>query len=164
MLQRVNELFPPAINLDIAAVTRHLASRGVRSPAPIRATGGALWIEHDGNWRALDWVDGVSLQTARSASDVREAGRILGEFHASLEDFGHEFQCVRSDPHEPARHAAALTESVERKRHHAACDRVAPVAQAILDAGSAMPALIKGPARVVHGEQPGPVVHVVGEG
>src|SRR4029079_11597675 len=52
VLQRVNPIFSAAVNEDIAAVTEHLAAKGVMTPRLVAARSGALWIEHRGAvWR-----------------------------------------------------------------------------------------------------------------
>src|SRR5262245_36145169 len=59
VLQRVNPIFSPAVNEDIAAVTEHLAAKGVLTPRLVPTRSGALWAEHGGAvWRVLTWIDG----------------------------------------------------------------------------------------------------------
>ena len=41
VLQRVNSIFPPAVNDDIAVVTRHLAARGLSTPTLLPTTDGS---------------------------------------------------------------------------------------------------------------------------
>ena len=61
VLQRVNPIFPPAVNLDIAAVTEHLARKGAVTPRLVPTQAGALWLEHEGAvWRVLTRIAGVS--------------------------------------------------------------------------------------------------------
>src|SRR5690348_10388250 len=54
VIQRLHPVFGPEVNLDIDAVTRHLAARGLDTPRVVPAADGALWTVHDGaTWRAL---------------------------------------------------------------------------------------------------------------
>ncbi|MEI8257961.1 MAG: hypothetical protein WCJ30_19975, partial [Deltaproteobacteria bacterium] len=40
------------------AVTRHLEGHGLDTPRVVPTASGALWLEEDGIWRALTWLDG----------------------------------------------------------------------------------------------------------
>src|SRR5262245_56105228 len=78
VLQRVSSIFPPTVNEDIAAVTEHLAAKGVLTPRLVPTRGGALWLEHGGEvWRVLTFVDGVSRDAVESPAQARAAGRVL---------------------------------------------------------------------------------------
>ena len=59
VLQRVNPIFSPEINIDIAAVTEHLAARGLVTPRLVPTRDGALWFERDGVWRVLTRIHGI---------------------------------------------------------------------------------------------------------
>ncbi|MGE5185362.1 MAG: phosphotransferase [Acidobacteriota bacterium] len=61
-LQRLHSIWAPEVNLDLDAVTAHVAARGLDTPRLIRARGDRAWVEHDGRvWRALTWIDGSSV-------------------------------------------------------------------------------------------------------
>src|SRR5690606_35055559 len=88
VLQRVNAIFPPAVNADIDAVTRHLEARGMTTPRLVPTRSGALWLEHGGFvWRVLTAIDGVSRDALETAEQACEAGRILASFHRAVADF-----------------------------------------------------------------------------
>ena len=59
-LQRLHPVFGAEVNLDLDAVTTHVAARGHGDAALApHARDGAPWVEHDGHvWRALTWVEG----------------------------------------------------------------------------------------------------------
>src|SRR5688500_13761880 len=80
VLQRVNPIFSAEVNIDIAAVTEHLASKGVLTPRLVPTRDGALWLEHEGVWRTLTRIDGVCLDALEAPSQARAAGRIVAEF------------------------------------------------------------------------------------
>ncbi len=74
VLQRVNPIFSPEVNVDIAAVTEHLGKKGLLTPRLVPTRGGALWLEHEGVWRVLTRIDGVchdALETARASARGR---------------------------------------------------------------------------------------------
>jgi hypothetical protein len=65
VLQRLNPIFPATVNVDIAAVTEHLARKGLLTPRLVPSLDGALWFEHEGAvWRVLTRIDGAALACA----------------------------------------------------------------------------------------------------
>ncbi len=153
ILQRVSPIFPPAVNIDIDAITRHLAARDLTTPVLLSAADGRNWAEvGDDVWRLLSFVDGHSTETIAQRAEATEAGRLLGRFHSALDDLDHEFQSVRSDPHDTARHLRGLDEALGTHRTHPSHDAVARVAASIFDAADAVALIPAGPARVVHGD------------
>ena len=82
VLQRVNPIFPPEVNVDIEAVTRHLSAKGIETPTLVPSRFGKLWLEHGGDvWRVLTRIDGTTRDALESPAQAREAGRVLAEFH-----------------------------------------------------------------------------------
>jgi Ser/Thr protein kinase RdoA (MazF antagonist) len=78
VLQRVNPIFSPAVNEDIAAVTEHLAAKGVLTPRLVAARSGALWVEHAGAvWRVLTFIDGENRDAVASPAQAGAAGAVL---------------------------------------------------------------------------------------
>src|SRR5689334_23103133 len=109
VLQRVNAIFPPTVNLDIAAVTEHLARKGVVTPRLVTTQGGALWLEHAGAvWRVLTRIEGVCRDALESPAQAREAGRALAEFHRAVSDLDYTFQNARLGVHDTPRHLQNL--------------------------------------------------------
>lgn len=152
-LQWVNPIFDPAIHLDIQAVTSRLAAAGLVTPRLVPA-GERLWIEAAGGgvWRLMTWVAGEMLLRADGPARCREAGRLLGSFHRALWDLDHEFCQARIGVHDTARHLAALEQATGAHRTHHLHHRIAPVADAILEAASSLAPLGGLPGRVVHGD------------
>ena len=48
VLQQLHPVSAPTVNLDLEAVTSHLAARGLVTPRLIRTLDGHAWVEHDG--------------------------------------------------------------------------------------------------------------------
>jgi len=152
VLQRLHSIFPPEVNEDIEAVTRHLAARGQVTPRLLRTASGALWVQSEGVWRALSWVEGVGLDRLERPAQAREAGRALAAFHRAVGDLRHEFRSRRLGVHDTARHLAALRGALAAHRGHRRFAAVEPLALEILDAGDALAPLPPLPARIVHGD------------
>jgi Ser/Thr protein kinase RdoA (MazF antagonist) len=153
VLQRLHAIFPPEVNDDIDAVTRHLAARGLVTPRIIPAVDGRNWATHDGGtWRALTWVDGVGLDRLATPAQAREAGAVLARFHRAVGDFGHEFRSRRPGVHDTPRHLANLRRALEAHAGHRRYAEVAPLGREILATAAALEPLPAVAGRVVHGD------------
>jgi Ser/Thr protein kinase RdoA (MazF antagonist) len=153
VLQRVNPIFPPEINADIDAVTRHLAAHGLPTPRVVPTRHGDLWLTHAGfTWRALTAVEGVTRDALESERQAEEAGRALAAFHRAVSDLDRRFANTRLGVHDTARHLRNLEAALTRFSHHEAYSLVAPLAADVLAAGRALPPLPSAPDRIVHGD------------
>lgn len=111
VLQQMHPVFRGEVNLDIAAVGRHLAATGsnVRIPDVLPTRAGALWLDHEARpWRALGWLPGETLHAVSHPSVVRSAGALVGRFHRALEGFAHAYAFRRTGVHDTPRHLAHL--------------------------------------------------------
>jgi Ser/Thr protein kinase RdoA (MazF antagonist) len=89
VLQRINRSVfadPEAVSSNILAVHRHLGSGLVPDPVPAPDGG---WLLRDGEevWRAAHRVRSANPCTALTPESARQAGDLLGRFHAGLADF-----------------------------------------------------------------------------
>ena len=154
VLQRVHPVFAPEVHLDIAAVTEHLAAKGITTPR-LRATlDGRPWAELDDGtvWRLMTRLPGHTFDAVASPAQARLAAGALGRFHRGLADLEHEFVARRAGVHDTARHLAAMRAAVAGHRGHRLRPGVERLAEA-LEAGVAdLPALEAGPERVAHGD------------
>jgi Ser/Thr protein kinase RdoA (MazF antagonist) len=112
VLQRLHPVFGAQVHVDIEAVTAHLAARGVTTPRLIHSVDDRLWVE-DGSgpslrvWRALSYIDGVTLHHTSDPVRLASAAALLGQFHRALLDLQHRF--VHERPlHDTQRHLAKL--------------------------------------------------------
>ncbi|WKZ11986.1 MAG: phosphotransferase [Gammaproteobacteria bacterium] len=153
VLQRLHPVFPPQVNEDIDAVTKHLQAAGLVTPRLMATRTGDLWVTHEGAvWRALTWVDGIGLDRLRDTEQAREAGRILAVFHRAVSGLRHEFRSVRPGVHDTARHLANLRAALETHRDHPRFATIAALAGQVLEAADGLEPLPTLPARVVHGD------------
>lgn len=153
VLQRVSPIFPPEVNEDIEAVTRHLAGLGIVTPVLKRTRDGLLHFESEGAvWRCLTRVPGETRERIAGDDEAREAGRILGVFHSALASFETPLRNRRPGVHDLERHLANLRVAIE---HHAGHRAAAPVTAVAAEIGAAASALDPLPAtrpRLVHGD------------
>jgi len=153
VLQRLNPVFRPEVNLDLQAVSQHLGARGLLCPAVVPAADGALWARvGPDTWRALTYVEGVSHDALGTPDQARAAGALLARFHGALLDFHEEFRNPRLGVHDTQRHLARLREALAAHREHAELPRVEPLAEAIFALAAGLPTMEHLPDRVVHGD------------
>lgn len=153
VLQRVNPIFPVEVNVDIAAVTAHLAAKGLLTPRLVPAGNGSLWIEHEGAvWRVLTRIDGVCRDALESAAQGRSAGRLVAEFHRAVSDLDHAFRNRRPGVHDTSRHLNALRSALAEHGTHRHFEAIAPLAERVLALAEGLPPLPAGGDRVVHGD------------
>jgi Ser/Thr protein kinase RdoA (MazF antagonist) len=153
VLQRVHPVFSPEIHHNIAAVTEHLAAKGVATPRLIPTREGMRWVEREGAvWRLMTRLPGVSRDTVDGDVQARAAGAALGRFHAALLDLEHDFVGLRSGVHDTDRHLADLRDCVARHGDHRLHAAVAPLADEIAAAVAVLPTFDGVPDRIVHGD------------
>ncbi|MCK6371232.1 MAG: phosphotransferase [Gammaproteobacteria bacterium] len=153
VLQRLHPIFPPEVNEDIDAVTRHLEAQGLVTPRLLRTRAGALWVEHaKETWRALTWIEGVGLERLGNRDQAREAGDALGRFHRAVSGLRHEFRNTRPGVHDTALHLANLRKALETRRDHPRYAVVEAQARRVFAAARELKALPQLAPRVVHGD------------
>ena len=153
VLQRVNAMFPAAVNRDIDVLTRHLEAKGLVTCRLVPANSGALWVEHENTvWRLLSHVNGVSRDALTSAEQAREAGMVLGRFHRAVSDLDHQFANLRLGIHDTAHHLRFLEETLMNRTDHAEYAAVSRLGRQILNIANSLPVLPEVRDRVVHGD------------
>lgn len=173
-LQRLAPIFGREVHQDIAAVTAHIARRGLVTPALVPTDQGDLDVllgfedpseaggttrdvssepgAPDEVWRLLTWIEGVCRHRLEGPKTAQAAGRLLGRFHAALADFEAPFAHARFGVHDTERHIAGLRDALELGRAHPQHREIASLGEAIIRAYEALPALPRLEERVVHGD------------
>jgi Ser/Thr protein kinase RdoA (MazF antagonist) len=150
VLQRLHPVFGPAVNLDLEAVTAHLAAHGLVTPRLVRTRDGRAWVEDDGRpWRALTWVDGETVHRVPDPAWAEAAGELVGRFHRAVADLHHDYAFARTGVHDTAAHLARLADEARR---HADDAEGAALAHDILAAAARLPPLPALPRRHCHGD------------
>jgi Ser/Thr protein kinase RdoA (MazF antagonist) len=154
VLQRLHTVFAPTVNLDIAAITEHLAARGLVTPRVVPTHDGALWvIDGEGfTWRMLSWLDGRTIHVIERAEQARSAAALVAHFHGALRDLQHTFHFSRPGAHDTPQHLARLESALVEHARHASFASIAPVAEGILLHARALSPLPSEPRRIVHGD------------
>ncbi len=152
ILQCLNPLFDPKVHLDIEAITTHLASKGVPTPRLVRTRDGDLWLEREGVWRVLTFLDGRVVARVDSPAIARAAGGLVARFHGALSDLEHPFHFTRPGVHDMAAHRARLVAALGAHPGHPLFDAVAPVADDLLSATEGLSEFKSHPLRIAHGD------------
>jgi Ser/Thr protein kinase RdoA (MazF antagonist) len=108
VVQRLHPVFGAEVNLDLEAVTRHLAARGMTTPTLIRTRDGEAWFERGGVWRALTWIDGASVHAVPEPRWAEAGGELVGRFHRAVADLDHRYHFARAGVHDTAAHLGRL--------------------------------------------------------
>ncbi|MEJ7599785.1 MAG: phosphotransferase [Kofleriaceae bacterium] len=149
VLQQLHPVFGAAVNLDLEAVTAHLAARGLVTPRLVRTRDGAPWIEDAGTiWRALDWVDGITVHAVPDPSWAMAAGELVGRFHRAVADLHHTYAFARAGVHDTAAHLARLHALVEAGGD----DEAVELGREVLATVPGLPVIPDLPRRHCHGD------------
>jgi Ser/Thr protein kinase RdoA (MazF antagonist) len=153
VLQRVNPIFGFAVHDDIEAITAHLAAKGMETTRLVRTPEGALAVDlgAEGVWRILTYVPGQSTSVVAPAL-CREAGRLVGRFHAALADLSHRFRFSRPGAHDLAAHLQRLRGAAALAEAEGAPPGFAELRAEILARCEELPGQVAGPARICHGD------------
>ena len=150
VVQRLHPIFGAQVNLDIEAVTAHLAAHGLTTPRLIRTVDGRAWHEHDGRvWRALTWVDGETVHRVPSPEWAAAGGVLVGRFHRAVADLRHDYAFARAGVHDTAAHLGKLAQHVEAAGGDA---EGVDLGREILAVARALPELPVTPRRHCHGD------------
>ena len=160
VVQRLHAIFGPQVNLDLDAITGHLARVGLLTPRLVRTRAGHPWVELEGQvWRALSHIEGTTVHRIEQPATAHAAGELVGRFHRAVADLSHEYAFARSGVHDTKAHLAALAAECDRPENQSldaeARDLVARARELgaeILDAASQRPSLSGLPLRHCHGD------------
>ncbi len=153
VLQRLHPIFAPEVNLDLDAITTHLATRGQLTPRLVRTRAGATHVlDAEGRpWRALTYVEGRCVSEIRTTSLARAAGALAGRFTRATLDLDHRFAFTRSGVHDTAAHLDRLARALALPSTDETAEAL-EIAGEILAFARDLPRLDHLPTRIVHGD------------
>ncbi len=149
VVQRVHPIFGAQVNLDIDAVTEHLARHGLVTPRLIRTREGRAWHDCAGHvWRALSWVSGTTVHTVPDPAWAEAGGALVGAFHRAVVDLSHDYAFARAGVHDTPAYVARLADHVAGGGD----PENVGLGREILEAMAALPAMPEVPRRHCHGD------------
>jgi len=149
VIQRLHPIFGAQVNLDLEAVTAHLAAHGLVTPRLLRTRDDRAWVEHDAAvWRALSWVEGTTVHRVPDPSWAEAGGALVGRFHRAVADLRHDYAFARAGVHDTAAHLARLASHASDRSDPEAAD----LGTEILAAAALLPAMPETPRRHCHGD------------
>ena len=149
VIQRLHPVFGAEVNLDIEAVTAHLAAHGLTTPRLLRTRDGRAWHEHQGRvWRALSWIDGTTVPAVPDPDWAEAGGVLVGQFHRATADLSHDYAFARTGVHDTAAHLARLADHVAAGGDA----RAVALGREILGAVHGLPVMPDVPRRHCHGD------------
>ena len=153
VLQWLNPIFAPEVNLEIAAVTERLASRGCITPRllPTRS-GQAFQPDGDASWRLQTFIPGRTLHRVASPALAYAAGRGVGTFHAALDGWERVRVAPRRDIHDTAMRMAELEAALDAADGHPLEVPARALGRQILDAWASWDGRLDLPERTCHGD------------
>lgn len=154
VLQRVSEVFSPAIHENIDVVSRHLAARGVPCPRLLPTRAGALFaaLGEAGRWRLMPHLGGVSFDALQSPAQARSAATLVGRFHAALDDFDAPLAPMGIPFRDTPRYLAQLERAQSDRAGHRLAREVSAVAAAVRAGLDRLGPPPEAPERVIHGD------------
>jgi Ser/Thr protein kinase RdoA (MazF antagonist) len=151
VLQRLHPIFQAEVNLDIDAVTRHLAGHGLTTPRIHKTKQGELFTNVGGHtWRALTFIPGLTLHRLENCAQAENAGDLVGRFHLAVSDLRHSFAFRRAGVHDTARHLQRLQTCLGAPG--AAPAEAVALGKEILEAARGLSPLAALPERICHGD------------
>lgn len=153
VLQQLHPVFGPAVNDDIDAVTTHLARHGMITPRLIRTLDGRSSITVGGHtFRAMTWIDGVTVHAVPGLEWAEAGGELVGRFHRAVSDLEHRYSFARPGVHDTAAHFARLAASIAQATGERAIPAQLALGREILAVGADLPPLGDLPRRHCHGD------------
>jgi Ser/Thr protein kinase RdoA (MazF antagonist) len=149
VVQRLHAVFGAEVNLDIAAVTAHLAAKGMHTPRIVPTQTGDAWVIHEGRaWRALTWIDGMTVHRVPEPTWAEAGGELVGRFHVAVADLVHDYHFVRAGVHDTAAHLEKLQVAVTGGGDPEWVD----LGREVLSAAAVLPTMPVLPRRHCHGD------------
>ena len=157
ILQRISDVFSPAIHDNIQKVGAHLRDRGL--PAfellPSRSGDVVAHSKPGHRWRLLTHLGGQSFSTLTESAPAASAGALVARFHSALADFGDPLAPLGFPYRDMPTYLSNLEAALESHADHRLLARIGPLAKRIFAAAADLgPAAASPtvPSRLLHGD------------
>jgi Ser/Thr protein kinase RdoA (MazF antagonist) len=153
VLQWVNPIFDPRVHLDLEALGDRLQAAGVPCPRLLPTADGALWVA-DGPacWRLTTYLPGRTDHRLTSVEHAREAGALVGRFHAAVAGWDYRFQARQRNIHDTPARIAELRAALADCDGHPLAGPGRELGAAVLDDWRSWDGDLEQPSRPCHGD------------
>lgn len=153
ILQRINPVFSSGVNYNILAVTEHLAEHGLETFRLLASKGQPFAdLGHDGQWRLMTRVAGISFDRPENAEQARNAGRLVASFHRALFDFETPLHPIGFPYHDTKQHLSDLSLALRDCGSHVLHAEISDLAAQIFEHARQLPSFSDVPQRIIHGD------------
>lgn len=153
VLQRINPIFDPSINEDIAAVTEHLLKRNITTPTLTLTRNGTHFARADGAiWRLMSFVEGRSCSSTNEPDVLFSSSKLIARFHEALASLEYKFQGIRKNVHDIPLRIQQLKHAIRIHFGHERIKDVQSFGQRVIDDAENLVGLSTLPKRNCHGD------------
>lgn len=154
VLQQIHPDFGEHIQENIARVTSFLAQGGVPTLRLIPDRRGLLSVDlgPQGSWRLMTYVEGTSYQRCNSKVLAEEAGRLVAEFHRSLNGFNEFLRPLGFPFHDWGAHREDLINVLKVHSDHVLFKDASNLSAQLLDESPEWENLGRLRSRISHGD------------
>lgn len=157
ILQRISDVFSPAIHDNIQRVGAHLRARGLPAFELLPTRSGAVLAHSndDERWRLLTHLGGQTFSTLSGPDLAASAGALVAGFHAALADFDAPLAPLGFTYRDMPTYLLNLESALRTHPRHRLAQRIAPLAKRIFAAADKLGPAAASPAvpeRLLHGD------------
>ena len=137
ILQKVNPIFGPQVNDDIAHLTEILSKHQVPVPKLICTLDKKYSIDGkdfglaEGQWRLMTKLAGKTHHFVENIEQIRTLIKVLSQFHRALDQYHYTFKHTRPGVHDFERHHNNLKIAIDKYKNHRLYQKVVDLTQKI---------------------------------
>ncbi len=154
ILQRMNPIFGAEVLEDMDAVTKYVELRGGITFTILKTHDNQLSV-YDGthHWRMITYIEGRVVQNGGTLEEVKNAGKLIGEFHEQLRNFTIPLKHRIPGFHETSRYMEHLADVDTAAQGTQKYDTLHPYVLRIQNDYAALsPDVLNSTLRVLHGD------------
>lgn len=153
ILQCLNPIFNPSINLNIEAVTGLLQKKRILTPTIIPNREGRLFTAiGNQNWRLMSYVEGHTIDRSSDLDLLFSAGEQVAKFHEALVGMDYRYQGIRPGVHDLCSKLENLVRTLKLYEGHQFHDQVKKMASQVVLAEEGIGGFEGLPLRNCHGD------------
>jgi len=118
VLQRMHSIFTPPLMADIENVTKFITERGMIAPRVLHTHDGSSYVAYANEWwRALSYVEGTTIESVDSNTNLESVGKLVGDFHTNLLEYNTPFSFRLENFHNTQHYLKRLQDVVRESRY-----------------------------------------------